>query len=162
MGVSEVAKENPVVRRVLESCPAASFVNTRGTTPLILVPADEFLKVARLAKEGDGLEFNYLVSVTAVDYWDYFEVCYLLHSIHLGNSLELKVHVERDEPVLPSVTGIWRGADIQEREVYDLMGVEFSGHPNLTRVLLWDDFEGHPLRKDFDKQPDDIPIPKNC
>jgi len=56
---------------------------------------------------------------------------------------------DREDPLLPSLTPIWRGADLQEREVYDLMGIKFSGHPNLKRVLLWQGFQGYPLRKDF-------------
>lgn len=151
---------DPIVRRVLDNFPGVSFKMVRGKTPILIVPVDQLLEVASFLKNGDGLEFNYLASVSAVDYWDHFEVAYLLHSIHLGHSLELKVEVERERPVVPSVVGLWRGANVQEREVYDLMGVEFSGHPDLTRILLWDGFEGHPLRKDFKKQPDDIPIPE--
>ena len=64
--------------------------------------------------------------------------------------LILKTKVfERDEPTVPSVSDIWKGADLQEREVYDLMGVRFEGHPNLKRIMLWEGFDGHPLRKDF-------------
>jgi NADH-quinone oxidoreductase subunit C len=61
----------------------------------------------------------------------------------------LKVVADHNEPSVPSVYSVWQGADLQEREVYDLMGIRFPGHPNLKRVLLWDEFEGHPLRKDF-------------
>jgi NADH:ubiquinone oxidoreductase subunit C len=82
-----------------------------------------------------------------------------VQSIHTGRTIELKVQVKRDNAVVPSVINIWKGANLQEREVYDLMGVVFTGHPDLSRVLLWDSFPGHPLRKDFDKLPDDIPIP---
>ena len=56
---------------------------------------------------------------------------------------------DREEPTLPSVVSVWRGADLQEREIWDLMGVRFEGHPNMKRILLWEDFPGHPLRKDF-------------
>lgn len=148
------------VKLVLDKFPEVALKGMRGNTPLLVAPVDQWLEIARFLKEEGGLEFNYLVSVTAVDYWDYFEVAYLLHSVHLGHSAEVKVNVDRDHPVVPSVVGIWQGANLQEREVYDLMGVEFSGHPDLTRVLLWDGFPGHPLRKDFCMQPDDIPIPE--
>ena len=69
------------------------------------------------------------------------------------DALVLKVRLtDKAAPVLPSVTSIWRGADLQEREVYDMMGIRFEGHPNLRRILLWEGFEGYPLRKDF-KEP---------
>lgn len=161
MNSSQCAEANPLVKRVLDRFPECSFKTVRGRTPILVVPAQQLLEIARYLKVSDGLEFDYLVSITAVDYWDRFEVAYLLHSIHLRHSLEIKVNVDRDSPVVPSVVEVWGGANLQEREVFDLMGVEFSGHPELTRVLLWDGFVGHPLRKDFDKQPDDIPIPED-
>jgi NADH:ubiquinone oxidoreductase subunit C len=61
----------------------------------------------------------------------------------------VKVRIDRDDPVLPSLVSLWRGANFQEREAYDMFGIRFVGHPNLTRILTWDDFPGHPLRKDF-------------
>ncbi len=66
-----------------------------------------------------------------------------------GAPVILKIHAAREEPEVPSVVSLWPGADWQEREVWDLMGIRFSGHPNLTRILMWEGFEGHPLRKDF-------------
>jgi NADH:ubiquinone oxidoreductase subunit C len=66
-----------------------------------------------------------------------------------GHALTVKVEVDRDAAAVPSVTSVWRGADFQEREAYDLMGITFTGHPNLKRILLYDEFVGHPLRKDF-------------
>lgn len=160
MNIAEPAQVPSIARQILECFPECLFKTMRGKTPILEVPVEQLPEVAGHLKGTDGLEFDYLVSVTAVDYWDHFEVAYLLHSIHLGHSVELKVNVDRDRPVVPSVVAIWGGANLQEREVYDLMGVEFSGHPSLTRVLLWDEFPGHPLRKDFYKQPDDIPIPE--
>jgi NADH-quinone oxidoreductase subunit C len=96
------------------------------------------------------LDFDYLNYVTAADYYDYFEVVYYLVSIKRNHGLVLKVRChDRQNPSLPSVTGIWRGADFQEREIFDLFGISFEGHPNLRRIVLWEGFEGHPLRKDF-------------
>ena len=90
------------------------------------------------------------VALTAVDYIDYFEVVYRLTSLRHNHSAVLKTRVyERDEPVVPSVVPVWKGADLQEREVFDLMGVRFEGHPDLKRIPTWEGFEGHPLRKDF-------------
>jgi NADH-quinone oxidoreductase subunit C len=97
-----------------------------------------------------GLEFDYIDNLTAVDYLDYFEVVYHLVSLQHNHSLVLKTRLhDRENPVVPSVTNIWTGADFQEREVWDLFGIRFEGHPNLKRILLWEGFEGHPLRRDF-------------
>lgn len=97
-----------------------------------------------------GLEFDYIDNLTAVDYLDYFEVVYHLVSLQHNHSLVLKTRLhDRENPVVPSVTNIWAGADFQEREVWDLFGIRFEGHPNLKRILLWEGFEGHPLRRDF-------------
>ncbi len=159
---SAAISQHPFVKRVLDEFSAVTFKMVRGQTPVLVVPAEQLLEVARFVKESDGLELNYLVSVSAVDYWEHFEVAYLLHSVHLGHSLELKVNIDRERPVVASVVGLWKGANFQEREVYDLMGVEFEGHPDMTRILLWDGFEGHPLRKDFNTPGDEIPIPDEC
>jgi NADH:ubiquinone oxidoreductase subunit C len=85
-----------------------------------------------------------------VDYMDYFEVVYHLISLKHNHSLVLKTRChDRGKPVVPSVVSLWRSADFQEREAYDLMGIVFDGHPNLRRLLLWEGFAGHPLRRDY-------------
>lgn len=120
------------------------------TPASLIVKSESLSEVARLLKETPGLDFDYLVSITGVDYLDYFEVIYHLVSMENNRSLVLKTRCyDRDEPTVPSVVGLWRGADFQEREVYDLMGIRFSGHPNLKRLLLWEGFPGHPLRRDY-------------
>jgi NADH-quinone oxidoreductase subunit C len=116
----------------------------------LLVKAQSLLEVAAYLKNTPGLDFDYLTAVSGVDYIDYFEVVYHLTSIGHNHSLVLKARCyDRDDPVLPSVVGLWRTADFQEREIYDLLGISFEGHPNLKRIALWEGFEGHPLRKDF-------------
>jgi len=108
------------------------------------------LSVATFLKDTPGLDFNYLAAITAVDYYDYFEVVYQLTSLEHNHSLVVKARCyERDNPTLPSMVSLWRGADLQEREIYDLMGISFDGHPNLKRLFLWQGFKGHPLRKDY-------------
>ena len=116
-----------------------------------LVVKSEFLSdVASFLKDTPDLDFNYLVSITAVDYCDYLEVVYRLTSMKHNHSLVVKTRCyERANLTLPSVATLWRGADFQEREIYDLMGITFQGHPNLKRIVLWEGFKGHPLRKDF-------------
>lgn len=121
-----------------------------ATAESLLVEAEALLEVATYLKNTPGLDFDYLTAVSGVDYIDYFEVVYHLTSIEHNHSLVLKARCyNRDNPVLPSVVGLWRTADFQEREIYDLLGISFEGHPNLRRIALWEGFDGHPLRKDF-------------
>jgi NADH-quinone oxidoreductase subunit C len=118
----------------------------------VLVKADSLLAVVEYLKTTDGLKFDYLNYITAVDYYDYFEVVYMLTSLVYNQSVVLKVRCStRDNPAVPSLTGLYQGADLQEREVYDLMGITFEGHPNLKRIFLWEGFNGYPLRKDFNR-----------
>ena len=108
-------------------------------------------EVARFLKEEPQLEFNFLNAVSAVDYIEHFEVLYHLTSFEHNHSAVVKTRVYgRENPSVPSVVEIWPGADFQEREVWDLMGVAFEGHPNLKRIMLWEGFPGHPLRRDFE------------
>ncbi|MBM2827266.1 MAG: nuoC [Dehalococcoidia bacterium] len=116
---------------------------------VVIVP-ESVPEVARHLKESPDLAFDYLESVTATDYIDYFEVVYHLVSLERNHSAVLKTRTYgRDSAEVPSVTHLWRSADLQEREVFDLMGVTFTGHPNLKRIMMWEGFPGHPLRKDF-------------
>ena len=125
---------------------AAIFWNS---TDVWIKNADLF-NIAQLLKESPDLSFDYLSAITAVDYIEYFEVIYHLLSLQFNRSAILKSRIfDRENPAISSVTSIWRGADLQEREVWDLMGVRFDKHYNLKRVLLWEEFPGHPLRKDF-------------
>lgn len=116
----------------------------------LLIDRERLLEVLRLAKE--ECEFNMLFDLTAADYLErepYFHVIYLLHSHEHLAKLLLKVRVNREEPVLPSATELWPAANWFERELYDLFGVRFEGHPNLERILMPDDWTGHPLRRDY-------------
>ena len=116
----------------------------------VVVKSESLYQVAEFLKNTPELDFDYLVNLTAVDYMDYFEVVYHLVSLKHNHSLVLKTRCrDREKPVVPSVVSLWRSADFQEREVYDLMGIVFDGHPNLKRLLLWEGFVGHPLRRDY-------------
>ncbi len=116
----------------------------------VWVNAQRITEVGRYLKEEPSLAFNYLNSITAVDYVDYFEMVYHLTSLHHNHSTVLKARLYgREDISIPSVISVWQGADFQEREVWDLMGVRFEGHPNLKRIMLWEGFAGHPLRRDF-------------
>ena len=116
----------------------------------LIVKSESLLDVAAFLKDNEKLDFDYLNYITAVDYYEYFEVVYQLTSFEHNHTLVLKVRCYgRDNLSLPSVIGIWQGADFQEREIYDLMGIRFEGHPNMRRLFLWEGFQGHPLRKDY-------------
>jgi len=129
-----------------------AFPNATATADKTAVHVNNtsLYQVAEYLKNTSGLDFDYLNNLTAVDYMDYFEVVYHLSSLQHNHSLVLKTRCyERDNLTIPSVVSLWRAADLQEREVYDLMGIVFSGHPNLKRLLLWEGFVGHPLRRDY-------------
>ncbi|MBU2536433.1 MAG: NADH-quinone oxidoreductase subunit C [Chloroflexota bacterium] len=116
----------------------------------LVVRSDSLTDVARFLKDTEGLDFDFLNFVTATDFYDHFEVVYMLSSLEHNHSLMVKARCyDRENPSLPSVVSLWQGADFQEREIYDLFGIRFEGHPNLKRIFLWEGFEGHPLRKDF-------------
>lgn len=116
----------------------------------VIVDADQLLDIAMVLREELG--FNYLSSVTGVDLIkdDKLEVIYHIYSIEKGGGpIVLKVQTDRENPVVPSLTPYWPGADFQEREIWDLYGVKFDGHPDLRRILMWEEFQGFPMRKDW-------------
>ncbi|MCA9882552.1 MAG: NADH-quinone oxidoreductase subunit D [Anaerolineae bacterium] len=120
----------------------------------VIISADKLQEAARYIK--NELGFDFLSSATAVDYLgegvhseDHLEMVYHAYRTTGGSALVFKAQTDRSSATLPSLTPIWMGADFQEREAYDLMGIKFEGHPNLQRILLWEGFNGHPLRKDW-------------
>ena len=117
----------------------------------VWIRPDSVPEVMRLLRDDAEFRFELLSSVTAVDYISYFEVVYHLTSLtrNATTVVKSKVGFGREEARIPSVIDIWRGADLQEREIWDLMGITFDGHPNHKRIMLWEGFPGHPLRKDF-------------
>ncbi|MFC1937597.1 NADH-quinone oxidoreductase subunit C [Chloroflexota bacterium] len=121
-----------------------------ATQDYLVIKGESLLDMASFLKTTPGLEFDYLTYVTATDYVDYFEVVYQLTSLKHNHGTILKVRChDRENPTVPSVVSLWRGADLQEREIHDLLGISFKGHPNLKPLLLWDGFKGYPLRKDY-------------
>ena len=119
----------------------------------VIVPASRLLDILTFLKN-DCL-FNFLAEITAVDYLEYegakdrFGVVYVLVCTTSGERLVLKTHVNDPDPVLPSAYPLWKAADWLEREVYDMFGIKFSGHPDLRRILTPDEFTAYPLRKDY-------------
>jgi len=139
----------------LLDCLQRRFPDVQFATPAglmdftIEVPADALSQVALYLRDERG--YDYLTDISAVDWPERFEVVYHLYGIKQGlGLLTLKVPVpDKADPAVPSVTAIWRSAEFQEREEYDLMGIRFVGHPALKRIMMWEGYEGHPLRKDF-------------
>jgi NADH-quinone oxidoreductase subunit C len=146
----EVVAEHPSALAVYQQLPEA-IVDARagfGELTLGIAPA-QIVDVCRVLKNTVG--FERLSAVTAVDWWPRaprFEVVYLLHSIQKNARLRMNVRLAENEDI-DSVCSVWRGANWYEREVFDLFGIRFRNHPNLERIMMPADWEGHPLRKDY-------------
>jgi len=121
----------------------------------VRIPAARLLEVMRFLRNDPRCAFEQLADLTCIDYLNFpnardrFGVIYSLLSLSLEHRLWLKCFVNDPSPEVPSVTGIWKGADWLEREVWDMFGVRFAGHPDLRRILTWEGFKAHPLRKDY-------------
>lgn len=115
--------------------------------PILLIAPEYIRPVCEWLKYELG--FDQPDCITAVDTGDHLEMVYLLYSFQHGSRVELKVSLDYNQPIIDSVTPVWKGANWQEREVFDLFGIEFRDHPDLRRILLPDDFEGYPLRKSY-------------
>ncbi|MFC5410089.1 NADH-quinone oxidoreductase subunit C [Larkinella bovis] len=131
--------------------------NTTNPQPFLVIRTDAVAEVCGFLRDDDRLFFDFLACMTGIDNGPQaatMEVVYNLTSIPYEHNLTLKVVVPRNAegeplPVVPTVSAIWRTADWHEREIYDLVGVRFANHPDLRRILLPTDWEGHPLRKDY-------------
>ncbi len=129
---------------------AAPDVVTGWDEAAVWVEPASIGSVANALHNDPELDFRYLNAISAIDFVEYFELVYHLTSMAKGHTGVVRSRVYgREEPTAASVVGVWKGADFQEREIWDLMGVRFTGHPNMKRIMLWEGFEGHPLRKDF-------------
>ena len=121
----------------------------------IVIKRESLMDVMRFLKDNPELDFNILMDLSAVDYLNFgesrprFEVVYHLFSLKDSRRIRIKVPVEEKDPNLPSVTSIWPAADWYEREVWDMFGIRFTGHTHLKRILMYEEFLGHPLRKDY-------------
>jgi NADH-quinone oxidoreductase subunit C len=118
----------------------------------VVLPRDLLRVAAERLRDDPALRFNLLSDVTAVDFFPVeprFELNYHLVSIPRRAKLRLRVRLPGENPAIESVTSVWPGADWMEREVFDLLGIRFEGHPNLRRILLPEDWEGYPLRRDY-------------
>ena len=115
---------------------------------VVLAPGSAFEAMA-FVRDDPELDGKFLVQLCSVDMTTRIDMVYHVASLAQNHIFELKLPCDHEHPEAPSMSPLWSGAWLQEREVYDLMGVKFAGHPDLTRLFLWDAFPGHPLRKDF-------------
>jgi NADH-quinone oxidoreductase subunit C len=136
-----------VPNAALEAAPSVDFAT-------IYVPADRLVETCRALRDDQAFRFTTIIEITAADYiprQPRFEVVYHLLSIPRRERIRLKVRVP-DRGTVPTVQGVWKGAGWPEREVWDMFGIVFDGHPDLRRLLMPDDWEGHPARKDYPVQ----------
>ncbi len=150
----QIDTTDPVARAIdalKQQYPNAVQEDDRKGYTGVVIDSDKLVEVATAIR--DQLGYDYLSSATAVDYLgngDHLEMVYHAYSIRNGGKpLVFKARTPRENASLPSVINVWPGADFQEREAWDLMGIRFEGHPNLKRILMWEGFNGHPLRKDW-------------
>ena len=123
-----------------------------GGDDVVFVRKDQIVEVCRYLKNDPAMAFNMAPYITAVDYLGQeprFEVVYNLYSTSLNQRVRLRVKVPEEDATLASVTGLWRGADWFERYCFDMYGLRFTGHPDMRRLFMYDEFVGHPLRKDY-------------
>jgi NADH-quinone oxidoreductase subunit C len=146
-------KNHPAIARLLgwkES--AVQSVKYDRDEMTIYVDRSDIREACSLLKDDPACPFNFLSDITCVDWYPSeprFEVVYHLLSIPKKERVRLKVRLNSSSPTIDSITSVWPGANYFEREVYDLFGVRFAGHPYLRRILMPEDWEGHPLRKDY-------------
>ena len=132
----------------------------------VIVRKDDLHKILEFLKTDPDLSFEILMDVCGVDYLKMgekprFEAVYHLYSVSKNHRLRLRVKVPEEDMMLPSAIDLWKSADWHEREAFDMFGFQFEGHPNLKRLLLFEGFEGHPLRKDYPMEKrQKIPVPE--
>ncbi len=151
--MSSSLETNPVLQKTRASHPEAieDALEFRGELTVIVRPAS-LVRVCEFLREAEGLRFRFLADLTAVDRFPSeprFEIVYHLLSLDTTARLRLKVRVPGDAPKVDSLVPVWPAANAFEREVFDLFGVRFEGHPDLRRIVLPESWEGYPLRKDY-------------
>jgi len=124
---------------------------------LLVENAGDLIRVALFLKKSLAFRLDYLSSVTGADYLDYLESVYHLYSVEKKQGpVVLRVRVPKTAVKVPSLVPVYRGAELQEREAYDMFGIIFEGHPDLRRLFMWDGFEGYPLRKDYEQEDTEV------
>ena len=115
----------------------------------ICVIPSQVLKFGKFFRNDSRLQMETIISLTCVDYIEFFEIVYHLYSLNHNARLRVKIPVSEDDCSIDSIWSLWKTANWYEREVWDLYGIKFNGHPDLRRILLYEEFKGHPLRKDY-------------
>ncbi|WP_068777410.1 NADH-quinone oxidoreductase subunit C [Paenibacillus sp. FJAT-26967] len=155
----EPSPNQPLLDRLVEILKGAvneqaveeAYINEiDGHRPFVVIRSEDWLRTAEVLLQHKELQCTYLRNVTGLDTESNLEVVYHFLSIPLRKEYGVKVRTDRTAPAVPSVSAIWPTADWNEREIYDLLGIEFPGHPNLTRIMMPDEWIGHPLRKDYE------------
>jgi NADH-quinone oxidoreductase subunit C len=147
------SQEHHVVQKLKNWDPqtVAEVIESRGETTVV-VPKENIQRVAQFLATEPSIAFTFLSDISAVDRFPLeprFEVNYHLVSLERRERLRLNVRLPGSAPVIETVTSVWPTANWHERESFDLMGIRFEGHPDLTRIVMPDEWEGHPLRKDY-------------
>ncbi len=117
--------------------------------PVLLIDGAKWRDVVTFLKEDEAHAYDYMELMAGTDYKDYIEVVIYVYSTTHNRYISLKARTPRDDARLPSITPVYAGANWEEREVYDLLGINFEGHPDLRRIMMWEEWKGYPLRKDF-------------
>ena len=149
-----MAEASPILQYIQEKLGSKVLETLQPQGDNVVILSREGLRESfRVFKTDAKLGFDLLSDITAVDYWQKqeprFEVVYQLALLKGGQRLRVRVPVPENDPTVESLTPLWRGANFLEREVWDLFGIRFIDHPDLRRILLYDEFQGHPLRKDY-------------
>jgi NADH-quinone oxidoreductase subunit C len=157
MGVNSPVQGSPELAELLELLRGAfaeaveDVSCAKGEASAVIRP-ESLRSIMGFVKQDERFQFNLLADITAVDYASRtprYDVVYHLVSLATNRRLRIKVRVDGSAPEVDSLTPLWGSADWLEREVWDMFGIRFAGHPNLKRILLYEEFEGHPLRKDY-------------
>ncbi len=143
-----------IVQKIVAQCPNAMVSVSEALGEVsVLIQRESIVPVCRLLRDDPTLDFDHITTICSVDFpgeTPRFEVVYHLYSIGKNHRIRIKARVPEEDCTIDSVVGVWPGANFLEREVYDMMGIRFKGHPDLRRILMTEDYnEGFPLRKDF-------------
>jgi NADH-quinone oxidoreductase subunit C len=140
---------NEEIKEFISAIHPSAVYDETGEWLNIQIEAAEWKRLARLLRNSPS-NFDYLFCLTCIDWKTHMTIVYHLSSTVHRHTIVIKAKVDRADPRIETVTDIWKTAEFHEREVFDLFGVSFTGHPDLRRLILTDDFEGYPLRKDFE------------
>jgi len=153
MNLTSKLQSNPVIKKLKNSgISGLEEVRDQNGLLCLTISVASLINCAKFLRDDSDLNFNFLSDVTCVDHFPCeprFELVYRLRSIPKGSELQISVRVSGSSAKVKSLVSLWPSANASEREVHDLFGVEFQGHPNLSRMLLPEDWKGHPLRKDY-------------